>query len=76
MTRFRNSEFESISAMMDGRDVAIPKHAGKEVCLTWALKGECSSGCRRGEQHVPYSRSTNQKLGQFLTECGVPATQQ
>ena len=76
VTRFRNSEYDNISDMMSGKDVTIPKHAGKEVCLTWALKGECASGCRRGDQHVTYSRATNQKLGAFLTDCGVPATQQ
>ena len=73
--RFRESDFTTLSAMMDGKEVEIPKHNGKDVCLAWAIKGECSAGCRRAEQHVNYSRATLQKIGQLMTACGVPDPQ-
>ena len=71
MTRFRDSNHSTISGLMEGHDVTIPKHAGKPVCLTWALKGECSSTCRRASAHVHYSRDTNRAIHQLLTDCGV-----
>ena len=71
MARFRDSGFSSIKAMMEGKDVAIPKKEGKNVCLAWALKGGCGSGCKRGDMHVEYKRDTNQALNKFLTKCGV-----
>jgi hypothetical protein len=52
LKRFRESEFSNISNMMEGKDVTIPKHSNKDVCLVWALKGECSAGCKRKSQHV------------------------
>ena len=39
-------------------EVTIPKHNGNPVCLSWALKGVCSSGCKRKHQHVCYGRTT------------------
>lgn len=75
LTRFRESEFPNISSMMEGKDVTIPKHAGKDVCLVWALKGECSAGCKRKAQHVRYSQATNRSISELLTKCGVPAAQ-
>jgi hypothetical protein len=47
LKRFRESEFTNISNMMEGKDVPIPKHSNKDVCLVRALKGECSAGCKR-----------------------------
>ena len=75
LTRFRESEFTNISSMMEGKDVTIPKHAGKDVCLVWALKGECSAGCKRKAQHVRYSQAANRSISELLTKCGVPAAQ-
>jgi hypothetical protein len=54
--RFRESEFTNISNMMEGKDVTIPKHSNKDVCLVWALKGECLAGCKRKGQHVRFSQ--------------------
>ena len=61
--------------MVQGKDVKIPEHAGKALCLTWALRGTCSTTCKRKEQHVRYSRATVTKLHEFLDKCGVPNPQ-
>ncbi len=76
LRRFRDSGHANITAMMNGHEVQIPKHAGNEVCLTWALKGECSAACRRTNQHVAYSQATNRAIGALLTSCGVPELQE
>jgi hypothetical protein len=75
LKRFRESEFTIISNMMEGKDVTIPKHSNKDVCLVWALKGECSAGCKRKAQHVRYSQATNRSISELLTKCGVPEIQ-
>ena len=62
MSRFRDSAFSKISEMAAGHEGSIPKHAGKEVCLAWALKGACSASCRRKEQHVRYPAGVMTKL--------------
>ena len=75
MTRFRDSGHSTINAMMTGHSADIPKHNGQQVCLTWALKGECSQGCRRAGQHVRYGRSTVQAIHSMMDACGVAAAQ-
>ena len=75
LQRFRECEYTNITAMMEGKEVTIPKHDGKNVCLVWALKGECSAGCKRKDQHARYSQATNRAIGQLLTKCGVAAYQ-
>ena len=76
LSRFRDSGHSTISALMQGHDVTIPKHGNQQVCLTWALKGECSTGCRRQAQHVRYGRSTVQALHSMLDACGVANSQE
>ena len=76
MRRFRDSSHTTISGMMEGKEVTVPKHANKDVCLVWALKGQCSATCKRKDQHVRYSRNTTTQLHQFLDACGVPNPQQ
>jgi len=76
LRRFRDSEFSTISAMMAGKEVTIPQHASKDVCLVWALKGECSGTCRRKAQHVRYSRGTTSELHSLLDDCGVANPQE
>ena len=76
MSRFRDSSFSKISEMAAGHESSIPKHAGKEVCLAWALKGACSASCRRKEQHVRYPANVMTKLHEFLTTCGVTNPQE
>ena len=71
MARFRNSEHATISDMVRGHEDKIPKHGGRPVCLSWALKGECSGACRRAEQHARYSCTTIQNLHEFMDTCGV-----
>ena len=61
--------------MIGGKDVEIPKHAGKPVCLSWALKGACSTGCKRADTHVHYDRSVNQELHGLMDSCGVANSQ-
>jgi hypothetical protein len=75
LKRFKESGFTNISTMMDGKEVTIPKHSGKDVCLVWGLKGECSAGCKRKGQHVRYAQATNRALNELLTKCGVRETQ-
>ena len=57
--------------MMNGHNAAIPKHSGQPVCLVWALKGECSSSCKRKALHVNYSAATNKALHTMMTSCAV-----
>ena len=71
MARFRGSGFSNIKSMMEGKDVAIPKIGGKNICLVWALKGGCGSDCKRHLLHTKYERETIQELHKFLTDCGV-----
>jgi hypothetical protein len=75
LKRFWESEFSNISNMMEGKEVTIPKHSNKVVCLVWALKRECSAGCKRKAQHVRYSQVTNHVISELLTKCRVPETQ-
>ena len=76
LSRYTESGHSTISALLQGHDVTVPKHNGNPVCLTWALKGECSSGCRRKNQHVRYSRGTNQAIHALLDACGVANAQE
>ena len=76
MQRFRDSGHRQISSMTEGHNVTIPKHAGKDVCLVWALKGECSATCKRKGQHVRYSRNTIRDIHTLMTECGVANPQE
>jgi len=71
LARFEASPHNRVSDMMSGHDVAIPKHGGKDVCLVWALKGQCSTNCSRKDQHVRYSRDTVAKIHTLMDECGV-----
>ena len=75
MSRFRDSGHSTINSMMSGHSADIPKHNGQQVCLTWALKGECSQGCRRANQHARYSRTTIQAIHSMMDACGVAAAQ-
>ena len=75
LARFEASPHNRVSDMMSGHDVAIPKHDGKDVCLVWALKGQCSTNCARKNQHVRYSRDTIAKIHSLMDECGVANSQ-
>ena len=75
MRRFRDSGHTTISAMMNGHDVQVPKVNGKNVCLIWALKGECSSACKRAAQHTRYNASTVRAINNLMTRCGVGEAQ-
>ena len=75
LERFRACPFSSISSMIEGHTVDVPKHSGDPVCLTWALKGQCSNSCKRKHQHVRYPRGVNQKLNELLDACGVVNSQ-
>ena len=75
MTRFRNSGHPTIKAMMEGKNATIPKHQNKSVCLVWALKGECSSNCKRKDMHVRYPATVNKAIHTFLDKCEVATLQ-
>ena len=49
---------------------------GKDVCLTWALKGSCSSTCKRKQAHERYTQAVNNKIHELLTTCGVANPQE
>ena len=76
MRRFRDSEFRTIGSMLTGHEDQIPKHGGQEVCLAWALKGQCSATCRRNRMHVRYPRGVVTKIHDLLTTCGVANAQE
>ena len=70
--RYRSGNFSTINAMLGDHGTGIiPKHQGKSVCLTWALKGECSTGCRRKDTHVRCGLSVLEALHGMLDTCGV-----
>ena len=72
MQRFSSCGHSTINSLLGGRGAdIIPKYKNHAVCLTWALKGECTSGCRRRHQHVRYPRSVNQAIDAMLDTCGV-----
>ena len=75
LARFNNSRFDKIAQVLEAYTGEIPKHNGKPVCLTWALKGQCGRTCKRRESHQQYSRATNDKIHQILTDVGVPDQQ-
>ena len=68
--RFRTSGHKTISALMEGHDVDILKHAGHKVCLTWALKGACHSECEGHKSQVTCPRSVNQQITELLDDWG------
>jgi hypothetical protein len=69
--RFKQSGHPSITALLGGKTVDVPNHGGKPICLAWALKGQCSTNCKRAGQHVNYGRAINQQLHGILDDCGV-----
>ena len=71
LSRYKDSGHTSIAALIGSHDVEIPKHQGQPICLTWALKGACSAGCKRKDQHKTYGRTTNQQIHALLDTCGV-----
>ena len=75
LTRFRESGHPTIKAMMEGKGASIPKHQNKPVCLVWALKGECSSNCKRKDLHIRYPATVNKAIHSMLDKCEVAALQ-
>ena len=75
LDRYKASGHANITAMLAGHDAEIPKHAGKAVCLSWALKGACSTGCKRADLHVRYGRAVTQELHALMDKCGVTNSQ-
>ena len=71
LKRFENSRFTSVTEMLNEGNGTAPKHNGEDVCLTWALKGSCTSKCKRSGSHVTYPASVNKKLHALLDGCGV-----
>ena len=64
---FRECEHTTISAMIGSNTVEIPKMNGRDICLSWALKGTCSGNCKRKDQHKTYSHDTHNKLHALMT---------
>jgi hypothetical protein len=75
LTGFRESGHPTIKAMMEGKNATIPKHQNKPACLIWALKGECSSNCKRKDMHTRYFSTVNKAIHSMLDKCDVAALQ-
>ena len=75
LTRFRDCGHSSIKSMIGEHAVTVPKIGGKEICLSWALRGTCSNNCKRKEQHKQYSRDVVQKIHALMDACGVANSQ-
>ena len=72
---FKDSGHATITAMVGGRDGEFPKHGGKSVCMSWALRGSCTTTCKRASQHSRYNPVTQKALHDFLDFCEVAGTQ-
>ena len=75
MQRFRNSGHATISSLLGAKTVdaiTYPKHNGKDACLSWLLKGRCTTGCSRSASHVQPSNTVKVATHQILNDCGVP----
>jgi hypothetical protein len=75
LSRYRDSDFSTLTSMVADHKDKIPKVAGKEVCLSWAFKGVCNTQCKRKSMHNRYSRETVQKLHELMDACGVADSQ-
>ena len=75
MTRIKDSGHASIKSMIGNHNVTVPKVGGKEICLAWALRGACSSNCKRKDQHKQCSRDTVSKIHALMDTCGVAGVQ-
>ena len=69
--RYKESGHASIKSLLGDRNLEIPKHAGKPVCLGWALKGSCAANCKRANKHTRYSLATLKALHGLLDKCDV-----
>jgi hypothetical protein len=75
LRRFASSGHATVSAMTAGHTVEFPKHNGKPVCMTWALRGTCFTGCKRQDNHVRYGPGVVRALHAIMTTCGVAEAQ-
>jgi hypothetical protein len=75
MQRYKDSGHASITAMVGGRSLEYPKHSNKPVCMAWAIKGACTTNCKRAAQHVRYSADTLKEVHKFMDDCGVAGSQ-
>lgn len=71
LRRFRECGHQSIKSMIGDHAVEVPKINGKEICLSWALRGSCSGNCKRKDQHKNYSRDVVQKIHALMDACSV-----
>ena len=75
LSRYKDSDFSTLTAMVADHKDKIPKVGGKEVCLSWAYKGVCNTQCKCKAMHNRYSRTTVQELHDLLDTCGVTDAQ-
>jgi len=75
LKRRNASGYKSLTTMMEGHQVVCPQIGGKDVCLSWALNGQCNPGCKRKDMHKKYGRNVVVALHAFLDSCGVAPTQ-
>ena len=59
------------TALLEDHDITVPNQGNKEVCLTWALKGQCGHHCKHGAMHMAHTPSAISKIHRLLTACGV-----
>ena len=69
LKHFENSRFTSVTEMLNEGNGTAPKHNGEDVCLTWALKGSCTSKCKRSGSHVTYPASVKESVELLVDGC-------
>ena len=75
-SRFASSGHTSIGSLLEGQDAKIPKQGNSEVCLTWALKGQCGRHCKHADVHVAHTPGTISKIHWLMPACGVANPQE
>ena len=53
-----------------------PKVAGKDVCLKWFQRGQCSSECTRKETHIELVGGNLQKVKNYIKACEDAANEE
>jgi hypothetical protein len=69
--RFKDSGFNSIKDMINGRPIPYPMVNQKPLCAAWILKGHCTTSCKLAAQHVRPTAAANKATHEFLNACGV-----
>ena len=70
--RWVDSGHETIKELLSkGNNPDIPKYGQTPVCLSWCLKGKCTSDCPRANAHKHYGDALVKQIHEVLTVCQV-----